>query len=208
MYAIVYQKKTLSGRISQLSYKELCLLVLLALGIFQFGSGMYIFAKAHLAQYLIAIAWDDTLAHKTQQKPWAWADTYPVAKLSLAEQTLYVLAGSSGRTLAFAPGHMSATSLPGETGNSVIVGHRDSHFRILKDLQKGDIIKVQTSQGQKEYRVSTLRIAHQSQVHLVQQSEHNLLTLITCYPFDSLLPKPELRYVVRAQRIGTHIIET
>ena len=205
MYATVYQKKTFS---SYLSFRRLCLLALLALGIYQFGSGAYISAKAHLAQYLIAMAWDDSLVHKKPHKPWAWADTYPVAKLSLAGQTLYVLEGASGRTLAFAPGHMSATSLPGEIGNSVIVGHRDSHFRILKDLQKGDIIKVQTLQGQQRYRVSTLRIAHQSQNYLVQQSEHNLLTLITCYPFDSLLPNPELRYVVRAQRIGSAIIES
>jgi sortase A len=205
MYATTFKKKTLSSRIG---YKQLCLLTLLALGIFQFGSGTYIFAKAHLAQYLIAIAWDDTLVNKKPQKPWAWADTYPLAKLSIAGKALYVLAGASGRTLAFAPGHMSATSLPGEVGNSVIVGHRDSHFRILRELQKGDIMEVQTLRGQQRYRVSTLRIAHQSQVQLAQQSEHNLLTLITCYPFDSLLSNPELRYVVRAQRIETPIIET
>jgi sortase A len=205
MYAVLYQKKAFS---SYLSFRRICLLALLAFGFYQFGSGAYIFAKARLAQYLVAIAWDDSLLHKKPHKPWAWADTYPVAELNFPGQTLYVLAGASGRTLAFAPGHMSATSLPGEIGNSVIVGHRDSHFSILKALQKGDIIKVRTLQGQQRYRVSTLRIAHQSQNHLVQQSDHNLLTLITCYPFDSLLPNPELRYVVRAQRIESATIES
>ncbi len=41
-------------------------------------------------------------------KPWPWADTHPVARLIAPAQDadVLVLAGASGRTLAFGPGHL------------------------------------------------------------------------------------------------------
>ena len=56
-----------------------------------------------------------------------------------------VLAGASGRTLAFGPGHVDGTPLPGEHGNAVVSGHRDTHFAFLRDLRCGDVLEVQTA---------------------------------------------------------------
>ena len=46
---------------------------------------------------------------------------------------LYVIEGDSHRELRRGPGHLVGTALPGEDGNCVIAGHRDTHFRVLKD---------------------------------------------------------------------------
>jgi sortase A len=91
----------------------------------------------------------------------------------------------------------------------VIVGHRDTQFNSLKKLQKGDLIEVKTKDKRQQFKVTMLRIAVQSQLQYIQSNVHNesfdvdqpSLTLITCYPFDSVLPNPTHRYVVRAVAI-------
>lgn len=178
-------------------------LLVIATGAYLFGNGLYIFAKAHLAQFLIGQAWQQSLLSQQQQPPWPWADTYPVARLNIGERDWYVLAGANGRNLAFAPTHLSATVLPGKPGHSVIVGHRDTQFNSLKTLQTGDIISVQNLQTSQRYRVTALRIADAEQLRYWQSETHDetqqaSLTLITCYPFDSILPNPRYRFIVSA----------
>lgn len=176
--------------------------VFIAVGLYLFASSGYIHAKAMLAQYLIADAWQASMQVGSKQTPWFWADTYPVAKLIVGSETRYVLAGASGRTLAFGPGHMSGTALPGEQGNAVISGHRDTHFAILESVQVGDSIYTETNEGKAHYQVVQVRIVDQHQMGIVQSGIDDMLTLITCYPFKGINPNPELRYVVRAVRVS------
>jgi sortase A len=56
---------------------------------------------------------------------------------------MIVLAGASGRTLAFGPGHLKGTPLPGQAGNAVISGHRDTHFAFLARLHLADEVDVE-----------------------------------------------------------------
>jgi sortase A len=180
--------------------------MMLLLGIYQFSGGFYIYAKAEFAQYLIAHAWQKNLMSDEQHKPWPWADTHPVAELIIKDKSWYVLSGASGRNLAFAPAHVSSTPQPGNKGNSVIVGHRDTQFNSLKWLSKGDIIEVKTKHNRQKFKVMMLRVAHQSQTEYMQNNtdksaldeDQPYLTLITCYPFDSIMPDPTHRYIVRA----------
>src|SRR5215510_8497445 len=78
-------------------------LLLLVAGMWQLGGGIYIRAKAILAQILVRDAWERTLGGERRVKPWPWADTWPVARLEVPEQRvdLFVLAGANGRTIAF-----------------------------------------------------------------------------------------------------------
>jgi sortase A len=206
MYALTYKKKSNISKLLSLVGKHKWLVLSLMLGMYQFSGGLYIFSKAELAQYLIAIAWHKNLQSVEQHKPWPWADTHPVAELIIKDKSWYVLAGASGRNLAFAPTHVSSTPEPGKIGNSVIVGHRDTQFNSLKKLKKGDIIEVKTKHKRQQFKVTMLRIAMHSQLEYLQSSvngdtfddEQSSLTLITCYPFDSLLPNPTHRYIVRA----------
>ncbi len=168
------------------------------------GHGMYLYAKAALAQQLLRQAWDKTLHGQVQARPWPWADTFPVARLTddKARIDLIVLAGASGRSLAFGPGHIDGTALPGKPGNSVLSAHRDTHFAFLRGVQIGDALQIQTPAGLTlRYRVADLRIVDQHDVGVLQSGAGEQLTLVTCYPFDALRPGGPLRYVVSAERV-------
>ena len=177
------------------------LLLLLTFGVWNIGHGTYIYAKAALAQHLLRRAWDDTQQGQVAVKPWSWADTYPVARLTMPQQgiDLIVLAGASGRTLAFGPGHVDGTPLPGAAGNSVLSAHRDTHFKFLQRVKLGDELRVENAQGKKtRYVVQATRVVDQSDVGVMRASAFEQLTLVTCYPFNAIRAGGSLRYVVTA----------
>lgn len=177
---------------------------LLALGFWQLGQGAYIPAKAWLAQELMQRAWLRVSAGEDRAAPWPWADTWPVARLSARSHDvdLIVLAGGSGRTLAFGPGHLSASALPGETGNMVIAGHRDTHFAFLRDLEPGHHVSIESFSGViTVYEVFGLNVVDSRKGSLLLDTDDAVLTLVTCYPFDAVDPGGPLRYVVTARRV-------
>ncbi len=177
---------------------------LLCLGFWQFGQGAYIPAKAWLAQELMQRAWTRTSDGESRAVPWPWADTYPVARLTSGSRDidLIVLAGGSGRTLAFGPGHLSASALPGETGNTIIAGHRDTHFQFLRDVEKGELLGVEVPDGARHvYEVTAIDIVDSRRGSLLLDTDVAMLTLVTCYPFDAAESGGPLRYVVSAQAL-------
>lgn len=179
------------------------ILALVAIGVWQTGEGLYIHAKAKLAQVLIAHAWAASRESGSPVHPWPWADTYPIARLRVPahDVDLYVLEGDSGRSLAFGPGHMSGTSLPGLVGNAVISAHRDTHFAFLRDLRAGQEIHVELNSGEKSrYRVRDAVIVSQDNMAVTRDTRESALTLVTCYPFDAVVPRGPLRYVVYAEK--------
>ena len=118
----------------------LCIALLAIGGTASFGRGVYIYAKAELAQVLLHAAWNRARETGVAARPWPWADTHPVARLTAPAQDadVLVLAGASGRTLAFGPGHLDGSAQPGDPGNAVITAHRDTHFRFLRLVAPGD----------------------------------------------------------------------
>lgn len=173
-------------------------------GALQLAHGAWIYAKAELAQVLLERAWRRTLSGDPAAKPWPWADTFPVALLSAPAQhvKVYVLAGSSGRTLAFGPGHEQGTPLPGEPGNSVIGGHRDTHLAFLRHVKRGDILRVERRDGSRvDYRVTTLDVLDRRDTWVMRNDGDTRLTLVTCWPFDALRAGGPQRYVVIARAI-------
>lgn len=177
---------------------------LLCLGFWQFGHGAYIPAKAWFAQELMLRAWSRAVAGQVNPAPWPWADTWPVARLRArsGDVDLIVLAGGSGRTLAFGPGHLSASALPGQRGNSVIAGHRDTHFSFLQHLALGEQLLVETSSGiELQYTVVDIDIVDSRRGSLLLDTDDSMLTLVTCYPFNAIEPGGPMRYVV-SMRMG------
>lgn len=175
---------------------------LLCMGFWQFGQGAYLPAKAWLSQELLQRAWRKTSVSQLPEAPWPWADTSPVAKLSAKGGgiELIVLSGSSGRTLAFGPGHMSASVLPGEAGNSIIAGHRDTHFQFLKHLSLGETLLVERPDGRVIlFRVTGIDVVDARRGSLLLDTEASMLSLVTCYPFESDNAGGPLRYVVTAE---------
>ncbi len=181
---------------------KLAAVLLLGLGLWQLGGGFYIKAKAVLAQILVAEAWSETLAGHEEVRPWPWADTWPIARLKVPEHgiDLYVLEGGSGRTLAFGPGHVESTALPGEVGHAVLGGHRDTHFSFLRDIGENTEILVQRTDGSwQSYQVRQTSIIDTREARLLPSDGRTALTLVTCYPFDALTTNGPLRYLVFAE---------
>lgn len=172
------------------------------------GSGLTIEAKAWLGQVLLERSWQrlqhDPHAPLTAGHPWPWADTYPVARIVAPAQhvQVLVLAGATGRTLAWGPGHLDGTALPGMPGDAVVTAHRDTHFAFLASLQRGDTLTVERRDGRVvTYRVVALAIVAADKLALSAQDDALTprLTLITCYPFGALVPGTPWRYVVTAE---------
>ena len=179
--------------------RRFIIIALLSGGLWQLGEGAYIYAKAQLAQVLILDAWEKGVANHQSVKPWSWADTWPVARLIVPRLDIdqIVLAGDNGRALAFGPGHRIGSALPGAVGNSLISGHRDTHFNFLKELRIDDTILVQDHTGvMYQYVINTYKVVDQSTP--LADSNERQLTLVTCYPFDAVMPGGPLRYVVTA----------
>src|SRR5262249_43220673 len=117
-------------------------LALLLSGCVLVGQAVYIHAKALLAQILLERAFAQTLASGHDVKPWPWADTWPVARITVPRlgRSAIVLAGASGQALAFGPGHVERTPQAGEEGTAIYSAHRDTHFAFLGDVMIGDEI--------------------------------------------------------------------
>ena len=180
-------------------------------GVLQLGQGVYIKVKAVLAQHLLAQAWAQTQAGENQVKPWVWADTWPLARMVIPSQdkAYILLAGDSGRTLAFGPGHHTGSPLPGEPGNSLISGHRDTHFSFLQHLVNGDEIILETISGErKNYQVEQRRIMSADNAWVIDDETVSRLTFVTCYPFNALQPGTPLRYVITAVETNPEEIRT
>jgi len=175
---------------------------LLTVGSWQVGSSAYLLAKAQLAQYLIADAWQATMKDGDAHKPWDWADTHPVAKLSFPTvgEVTYVLEGASGRNMAFGPARTVSSGMPGDSISTVISAHNDSHFSFLGQVKLNDVVQIETLKGQFNYQVIDLRVvdSSQQQVSINQQDE---LILTTCYPFNALQTGGKMRYQVTATRM-------
>ena len=183
-------------------WRRAAVLGLLLLAALQLGTAAMIKAKAWLAPLLIARAWEHSLAAGgAPVKPWPWADTWPVAWLSVPARAieLPVLAGDSGNVLAFAPGHASASAPLGSAGEAVIGGHRDTHFAFLEGLPANTRLQLQLPSGElRHYRLADQHIIDASLQDLDASSAGESLLLVTCYPFNSLQSGGPLRYVVRA----------
>lgn len=175
--------------------------VLSVAGAWHVGSGAWIYAKARLAQVLLQRAWAGTLQGR-QVKPWPWADTWPVARLKVPRLGVdqIVLEDATGRTLAFGPGHVASSPLPGQEGVAILSGHRDRHFRFLRRLAAGDEIVVETAaRGPTRYHVTDRTIVNAADGAIRTERWGRTLVLVTCYPFDAVIPGGPLRYVVTAE---------
>lgn len=187
-----------------MKFRRLFLVTLLLCAAGLLAQGMYIPMKAALAQHLLKDAWQRALAGESRPRPWSWADTWPLARLRQPRLGVdqVVLSGASGRVLAFGPGHVSVSAKPGENGNVVISGHRDTHFRWLASLQDGDRLELQLPDGRAlRYAVMRQQVHHDSELGLLDPHAFDGLRLVTCYPFEAVLPNGDQRFVVDAVRL-------
>ena len=99
-------------------------------------------------------------------------------------------------------GRIEGTATPGSPGNLGIAGHRDGFFRVLKDIEPGDVISVEHLGGETEYRVTETFIVDPDETWVLQDGGDAMLTLVTCYPFYFVGHAPQ-RFIVRGIVAGT-----
>lgn len=188
-------------RLSATAARQSALVGALAIGLvgaWMMSGGLYIKAKAELAQHLMERAWQVTLSDGGGQvKPWPWADMWPAFRITAERQgeSLIALEGASGEALSFGPGWLQSTPRPGQPGLSVIAAHRDTHFAFLEGITPGDIITVTTPDGAgKRFEIVATQIVDANASGLDPQAPGTGLALVTCYPFRSNQQGP-LRFV-------------
>jgi sortase A len=183
--------------------RRLAVAALIALGVALLAAGFWLPAKAELAQHLLNRAWQRTTVGDAAAKPWPWADTHPVARLKLpgSDEPLTVLAGASGRNLAFAPTLLDGSAPPGSDGVTVIAGHRDTHFRSLASLALGDELTLERPDGSVlTYEVADLDVVDSTRAELRLDADESIVVLVTCWPFGAVDVGGSWRYVVTARQ--------
>jgi sortase A len=123
-------------------------------------------------------------------------------RLSFPRQktTFDVVEGTTRKSLRKGPGHLEGSAMPGSPGNTVIAGHRDTHFRVLKDVAVGDEIRIDAGGKRHVYRIISTSIVPPTDTSSLHPSVDPVLTLITCYPFYFVGPAPD-RFIVRARAV-------
>ena len=109
-----------------------------------------------------------------------------------------VLEGDSARTMRLGLGHIPGTSNLGQPGNIGIAGHRDTFFRPLRRIDKGDEVIVETVEKTYRYRVSSIEVVEPQNIGVLSPENKDELTLVTCYPFSYIGAAPK-RFVVHAE---------
>jgi sortase A len=185
------------------SLTKVAAVLTLIVGVGLLVDAFWLYGKAHVGQMLLSRAWAKTLEDGKDHKPWPWADHWPVARLISEEHNVdqIVLAGDSGSVLAFAPGMNLQAAKPGEAGTVLISGHRDTHFRFLKDLRPGSELTLQTQSGTYSYRIEETRIVDSRTTKIDPTLGKDQLVLVTCYPFDAIEAGGPMRYVAIGKEV-------
>lgn len=179
------------------------MIVMALVGLVLVSQGLWIHAKAMVAQVLLDRAFTRSVATGQPVKPRSWADTWPVARLEFPRigETSIVLHGASGQALAFGPGHVDRSAEAGDSGTAVYAAHRDTHFAFLKDVQIGDTVRITRRDGKVfTYQVTETSVVRWDQSGIDANAAGRNLVLATCWPFDAATSGP-MRYLVKARML-------
>jgi sortase A len=219
--------KNTANKLSKKPY-QVILLSLIVIACLLLIKPSYLYAKSVLAQVLLNYTWQtsqqayqqsqqekqqQTLQQeKTQQYqekdqkhlPWQWADSYPVAKLTYKKNNVswIIMAGMTGRAMAFAPTWLEDSAKPNQYGNTVISAHNDSHFNVLENSDIGDELLLEDQQGKiLSYRIMTIDVVPQYNISSYLFQDDTMITLITCYPFEVTNIAKTQRLVIQAVNV-------
>jgi len=127
----------------------------------------------------------------SHSKPITAADMLTRVSIPRINMDAIVIEGASRKQLSIGPGHVIDTAMPGEPGNAVITGHRDTFFRNIYELKKGDEIVVRRNGQVFKYQVTGKKIVEPEDVSVLKPTQDAQLTLITCYPTYYIGPAPK-----------------
>lgn len=120
--------------------------------------------------------------------------TKPLGLLTFKDYGNYKTAiykGISKQNLKYGAAWACGTAEPCSNGNCTLYGHRDSAFKPIPKLKKGDIILVEYNSKRLDYKVSNIYVCEPNDNRIRQSSNNEKLTLVTCYPFSFVGPAPQ-----------------
>lgn len=175
----------------------------LAAGLYMLAAGAGLWWSGQVGQQEAGKEWESMQEEASAAVAIPVADGAAMARLRVPrlEKEQYIIKGASRQNLKKGPAWLAVTSAPGMRGNCVIAGHRDTHFRFLKDVQAGDEIQLEYGKRVFRYRVESLQIVKPQNRELLRPQKGAVLTLVTCYPFYFVGPAPK-RFIVRAALAG------
>lgn len=143
---------------------------------------------------------------KSEIKPYRDGDLIAELIIPSIESKFPVLLGSDEKVLKKGVGMYQSewTTFPSGEGHTVISGHRDTVFRDLGDVKKGDILLVTFENRKYPYKVRDIWVTSKNDRSVIVPKKEPTLTLTTCYPFDFIGPAPQ-RYIVQGILIDNHL---
>ena len=108
--------------------------------------------------------------------------------------------GVDNETLKYSVGHFSDTAMPGQKGNFCVIGHRSYTYGeffnrldeieekekiarlVMDEIEENDEIIVEYNGKEFKYKVTEIKVVKPEEVSVLNQSEEEEITLITCTP--------------------------
>ena len=172
-------------------------------GILVLAYAAYTIADAHAYQTVEKVRFENVKVSSNQQPrhvvPGDVIGELEVPRLGL--QTI-VVQGDSPKILRRAVGHIVETAMPGGQGNVTLAGHRDTFFRPLRNIRRGDTVTLKTLEGAFQYEVESTAVVPPNDIQVLQPYAERTLTLITCFPFYYVGPAPN-RFIVLARQMNS-----
>src|SRR3954467_12033382 len=183
-------------RFVKLGSRNLIPTVLLVIGALMVVYVASQYGQMYFEQRRMADAWEQEQAIRseaptTQQAHATKDDGMVRLVIPKIELTSFIVEGTNHKSLLLGPGHMTQTAEPGEIGNSVITGHRDTFFRHIYELQKGDQFFVERGGKRFVYEVTGKKIVEPTDMSVTRPTDDAQVTLITCYPTYYIGPAPK-----------------
>ena len=146
--------------------------------------------------------WSEARIHAWEEaRQTGVTDVLAVLDIPNLNLSVPVYASASDLDMDRGAGWIPGTARPGETGNIGIAGHRDGYFRVLKDAAVGDTLRLRTPAGLERYVVDEILIVDPVDIEVLDPTDQQMLTIVTCYPFYFVGSAPQ-RYIIRARQVG------
>ncbi|MDN5372953.1 MAG: sortase [Carnobacterium sp.] len=186
--------------------------VLLSLAFFDGLKHAYYISQLFITQDVVVDASDLSTDSSSEQSENGnsfpqFGEKYAELKIESAGIVTPIYVGDSEEILLQGTGQYYGSVFPGETGNTVLVGHRNSVFKTLGEAEIGDEIIMETSYGNYTYEIIETKITTGTDQSILAPTDEATLTVYTCYPFDYIGHSPD-RYSVIAKLVeGTPLSE-
>ena len=181
-----------SERPSSGLWRRVASTVLVMCGVTLLGYAGNEYWQMYRSQRELEVHWQSQMsARVATERPLSADDMLTKVSIPKISLDAIVVEGASHKQLSIGPGHIVETAMPGEQGNAVITGHRDTFFRHIYELNKGDEILVRRNGQVFHYRVTGKKIVQPEDISVLKQTSDAQLTLITCYPIWYIGPAPK-----------------